>query len=79
MMKRRHIVLGATLLALLGLGLLSGCGSKESQATPGTEAERQQKNADAISKEGGAGAGNAAEPSHGNISSETGGAPKTGN
>jgi len=73
------MVLGTALLALLRLGLLSGCGSKDTPAPPGTETERQQKNADAISKESGGGAGNAAEPGHGNVSGETGGAPKTGN
>ena len=55
-MKREHRGVKTALLAVLGLSLLPGCGSKAEDGkpgTPGTPQERQQKDADAQKKENG--------------------------
>jgi type IV pilus biogenesis protein CpaD/CtpE len=47
------MVMGMSLLAVLGLGLLSGCSSKDSQAAPETPEAQKQKDAAAAAKETG--------------------------
>ena len=74
MIQRKQMVVFATLLGLLSLGLLAGC-NRDSQVAPPTPQDRQQKDAEAQSKESGGGSAPKSPSDHGNIAGETGGAP----
>jgi hypothetical protein len=51
--NRKRMVIGMSLPAVLGLGLLSGCSGKDSQAAPDTAQTQKQKDAEAAVKETG--------------------------
>lgn len=53
MMKRTHMVVGMSLLAVLGLGVLAGCSGKDSPAAPETPESQKKINAESAVKETG--------------------------